>query len=212
MNKIRIAAGLLVGVSLVFAGCDVTIPKWPDGGTGIPPVLTNAIPPVVTETKPETADGNQWQVTWYGPSCANAKQTIKIYDVVVSGGKVTWKCDAKKWSDGRDMTVDNTLLGALFQRGDGANTLAGGKFDWVREGQRSKGLENLLGKRKRDANDVPIKDPDGDWIWEYYMKRLVPIVEGEDVWFVMFRSDGKEMSDIVKAVGKIDRSKRKGDK
>ena len=135
--------------ALLMAGCvSLPIPPWANelSGTALDKFLNDDFEAAVTNVVPITVapavvaqDGSKWNITWYGPSCANAKETIKIYDVVVAGGKLTWKCDATKWADGRDITVDNTVVGALFRRGDSTNALSGGKFDWVRKGQRSKG-------------------------------------------------------------------------
>jgi hypothetical protein len=139
----RIHFGELVAVllGLVFAalatGCkhipDEYLPeiKWPA-------VVTNALQSTPgAETKPETSVGDV-----AGIPCAGIPITATISNVR-HGGKTTWAMTGTAGWPKKNVKVD--VQGQTFLyvwRGD---KWQGGKFDWFRPGQTSKGHENIEG-------------------------------------------------------------------
>ena len=141
--KIHFGELVAVLLGLVFAalatGCNITLPKW--GGDlpeiNLPDVITNAAPSTgEPETKPETTVGDV-----VGIPCAGIPVTATIGNVKHGNGKTSWTmAGTDTWPK---KTVKKEVQGQTFLyvwRGD---KWQGGKFDWFRPGQTSKGHENI---------------------------------------------------------------------
>lgn len=134
-------------------------------------------------------------IVWHGPiPMPDAKKEINLKYIRINGNKITFDYDKLPWK----ANETNTLICGFVMR-DGK--LEGGKFDWLRSGQKLKELKNLLGSEKKDANGKPTG------VYSYYIKGIIPILEGESAWFCLMKSDGRIISDIIKATGTMPRSK-----
>ena len=130
-----------VSVVLVFAGCNITLPKWPvtPPEINLPAIVTNAVIATPdTETKPETSVQDV-----AGIPCAGIPVTATISNVKHGKGKTSWTMTGTDtWPK---KTVKKEVQGQTFLYVFKGDKWQGGKFDWFRPGQTSKGHENIHG-------------------------------------------------------------------
>jgi hypothetical protein len=199
-NSRMVLAGVVSMMAIALAGCTSLKPiieavDFPDGKE----IVTNMLPVAPTADAPSGLPA----LKWHGPTLQpNAKQTIVLRSARITGDKVTYDYDTPK-----NMGDCTHLAGCFLQRG-GTNEWEGGKYEWLHKGQKTKELSNLTGKTTKDkATDQPILDSAGNKTCSYYIKALIPIVEGEPSRHIIFKADGSEYSNMVDAEGGMPKSK-----
>jgi hypothetical protein len=195
-----VMAGMVFSVVMVLAGCSslkpmIEVVDFPDGKE----IVTSMLPVVPRADAPCGLSA----LKWHGPTLQpNARQTIVLRSARITGDKVTYDYDVPK-----NMGDCTHLAGCFLQRG-GTNEWEGGKYEWLHKGQKTKELANLTGKTKKDkVTDQPILDAAGSKTYEYYIKALIPITEGEPSRHIIFKADGSEYSNMVDAEGGMPKSK-----
>ena len=128
-------------LAAAVCGCDITIPKWPvtPPEINLPDVITNAV--IATpgaETKPETSVGDV-----AGIPCAGIPVTATISNVKHGKGKTSWSMTGTAGWPKKNVKVD--VQGQTYLYVFKGDKWKGGKFDWFRPGQTSKGHENIEG-------------------------------------------------------------------
>jgi hypothetical protein len=111
---------------------------------------------------------------WVGPSGTNAQPTKKLTQAKIAKGLVHMDYDELAgWPKSKDGGLN--AYTCVFVERDGK--LVGGKFDWLRVGQKMKVLKNI---------------PEG------YIKGVQP-KKGEKVWFCLLSLDGKNRTNLVES-------------
>lgn len=134
-----------IAISLVlFSGCKT--PSWIED-VEIPDIVDDVDVPEIVDDKPdaplpETNDAVPVEfISWFGKSYRNAQQTCTLSSASIRGNTLSFSPAAPSSWPRKTVKVECQAIVCLFFERSGQ--VVGGKFDWARPGQSSKGLENI---------------------------------------------------------------------
>lgn len=150
----------VIAICLVlFSGCKT--PSWIED-VEIPDIVEDVDVPEIVEDAPdeplpETNDAVPLEfISWLGNSYRSAQQTFTLSSASIRGNTLSFSPAAPSSWPRKTVKVECQAIVCLFCERSGQ--VVGGKFDWARPGQSSKGLENVHGGyngHSMPANDTP---------------------------------------------------------